>query len=159
MKNWNCTLLALGLLGLVLSTGLAPAQSTYTPYFFANFAGLASGRGSADGTGSAARFNETEGVAVDSAGNLYVADSNNDTIRKVTPAGAVTTLAGSAGQVGSADGTGSAARFNRPSGVAVDSSGNAYVADTQNDTIRKVTPSGVVTTIAGSTGQAGSADG
>jgi autotransporter-associated beta strand protein len=115
--------------------------------------------GSADGAGSAARFNTPTGVAVDSAGNVYVADYNNDTIRKVTPAGVVTTLAGSPLQQGSADGTGSAARFNTPTGVAVDSAGNVYVADTGNDTIRKVTPAGVVTTLAGSPGQFGSADG
>ena len=80
------------------------------------------------------------GVAVDSAGNVYVADTSNHTIRKVTPAGVVTTLAGLAGNSGSADGTGSAARFYLPCGVAVDSAGNVYVADTGNHTIRKVTP-------------------
>ena len=88
-------------------------------------------------------------MAVDGTGNVYVADSYNRTIRKVTPGGVVTTLAGMAGSWGSADGTGSAARFNYPSGVAVDSAGNVYVADTGNHTIRKVTPAGVVTTLAG----------
>ena len=122
-------------------------------------AGLAGNAGSADGTGSAARFNFPGGVAVDSAGNVYVADQVNNTIRKVTPGGVVTTLAGLAGNPGSADGTGSAARFYRPSGVAVDSAGNVYVADTNNDTIRKITPGGVVTTLAGLAGSAGSADG
>ena len=90
-----------------------------------------------------------DGVAVDSAGNVYVADTFNDTIREITPAGVVTTLAGTPGQTGSADGTGSAARFNDPDGVAVDSAGNVYVADDGNDTIRKITPAGVVTTLAG----------
>ena len=122
-------------------------------------AGLAGSSGSADGTGSAARFGQPCGVAVDSAGNVYVADSGNHTIRKVTPGGVVTTLAGLAGSSGSADGTGSAARFNVPCGVAVDSAGNVYVADGGNWTIRKVTPGGVVTTLAGLAGSWGSADG
>jgi hypothetical protein len=90
------------------------------------------------------------GVAVDSAGNLYVADSYAWTIRKVTPVGTnwvVSTLAGSASDWGSADGTGSAARFNWPSGVAVDSAGNVYVADTDNNTIRKGGPVVVGVTI------------
>ena len=136
-----------------------------TNWVVTTLAGLAGSSGSADGTNSAARFNYPAGVAVDSAGNLYVADYNNDTIRKVTPVGTnwvVTTLAGLAGNSGSADGTNSAARFNYPEGVAVDSAGNVYVADVYNDTIRKVTPVGtnwVVTTLAGLAGSIGSADG
>ncbi len=122
-------------------------------------AGFALQQGSSDGTGSAARFYQPAGVAVDSAGNVYVADQNNDEIRKITPSGVVTTLAGSAGQTGSSDGTGSAARFNDPQGVAVDSAGNVYVADEQNDEIRKVSPSGVVSTLAGFARQNGSSDG
>ncbi|HXI13096.1 MAG TPA: hypothetical protein VNM92_10695 [Thermoanaerobaculia bacterium] len=126
-------------------------------------AGLAGTLGSADGTGSAARFNFPFGVATDSRGDVYVADTSNSTIRKITPAGAVTTLAGLAGTGSffgeSADGTGSAARFNSPIGVATDSSGNVYVADTSNGTIRKITPAGVVTTLAGLAGGFGSADG
>ncbi|MBU6400172.1 MAG: hypothetical protein KGS61_07620 [Verrucomicrobia bacterium] len=114
---------------------------------------------SADGTGNQARFHSPYGLAVDGVGNLYVADYWNDTIRKVTAAGVVTTLAGTAGQSGSADGTGSAARFNGPTGVAVDSVGNVYVADTGNNLLRKVTATGVVTTLAGSPGQSGTADG
>ncbi|MCE7957971.1 MAG: hypothetical protein DYH06_08555, partial [Acidobacteria bacterium ACB2] len=122
-------------------------------------AGLAGSAGSADGTGSAAQFNRPAGVAVDSSGIVYVAESRNHTIRKVTPAGAVTTLAGLAGSPGSADGTGSAARFGYPDGVAVDASGNVYVADSLNHTIRKVTPAGAVTTLAGLAGSSGAADG
>src|SRR5437764_10733096 len=91
------------------------AQSTYEPYSFTTFAGLPPG--SADGTGSAARFNSPAGVAVDSADNTYVADTVNSTIRKITPAGVVTTFASLAGSTGTANGTGSAARFNVPVAV------------------------------------------
>ncbi len=134
------------------------APSTYEPYTFTTLAGYA-GYGSADGTGNAARFTGPSGVAMDSAGNAYVADKDNHTIRKVTSAGVVTTLAGLAGSAGSVDGTGITARFNQPQGVAVDSVGNVYVADEGNNTIRKVTPAGVVTTLAGLADAAGSADG
>jgi sugar lactone lactonase YvrE len=123
-------------------------------------AGSAGVQGNADGTGSAARFNSPDGVAVDDAGYVYVADTANHTIRKITPVdGVVTTLAGAAGVPGSADGTGSDARFNSPGGVAVDDAGNVYVADTDNHTIRKITPAGVVTTLAGAAGALGSANG
>ena len=122
-------------------------------------AGTASSRGSADGTGASARFNSPRGTAVDSAGNVYVADVSNDTIRMITPAGVVTTLAGYPGTAGSADGTGSAARFSGPTGVAVDSAGNVYVTDAANDEIRMVTPAGVVTTLAGAAGPSGTTDG
>jgi sugar lactone lactonase YvrE len=124
-------------------------------------AGTAGVYGSADGTGAAAKFVTPQGVAADGAGNLYVADSGNNTIRKVVvQSGVVTTLAGTAGMAGSTDGTGAAALFNVPQGVAVDAAGNLYVADTFNHTIRKVVvQSGVVTTLAGTAGMAGSADG
>jgi sugar lactone lactonase YvrE len=122
-------------------------------------AGIGGIAGSANGTGTAASFNAPAGVAIDASGNVYVADTGNSTIRKIAPGGAVTTLAGVAGQTGSSDGTGAAATFNQPQGVAVDSSGNVYVADTNNDTIRKITSGGTVTTLAGSAGQTGSGNG
>jgi len=107
--------------------------------------------GSADGTGSAARFNFAAGIALDRAGNIYVADANNFTIRKITPGGAVTTLAGQAGSQGYVDGPGAIARFDYPKCVAVDQAGNVYVGDSgANRVIRKITPAGLVTTLAGS---------
>lgn len=111
--------------------------------------------GSSDGAGFAARFNSPNGIAVDGNGNLFVADTGNDTIRKISPSGVVTTFAGLAGQSGTANGTGSAARFNTPYGVMVDPNNNVYVADTFNNTIRKITPDGAVTTLAGKAGVAG----
>jgi hypothetical protein len=123
------------------------------------YAGTAGVSGSTDGTGAAARFLLPSGVAIDGADNIYVADRNNHTIRKITAAGAVTTLAGTPGVSGSTDGTGAAARFNGPGGLTVDGAGNVYVADWVNYIIRKVTAAGVVTTLAGTAGVRGSADG
>jgi len=125
----------------------------------ATFAGLAGVDGAADGTGSGARFTTPAGVATDKAGNIYVADTGNHTIRKIDPDRVVSTLAGLARSAGSADGAGSTARFDHPWGVAVDPSGTVYVADMGNHTIRKVTPNGVVTTLAGMPGTPGSSDG
>jgi len=122
-------------------------------------AGLAGTSGSANGSGTTARFYRPYGIATDNAGNIYVGDTYNHTIRKISPAGKVTTLAGSAGKSGSADGTNTTARFHYPCGLSVDASGNVYVADINNHTIRKVTPSGIVTTVAGLAGNGGDADG
>src|SRR5207247_1617205 len=121
--------------------------------------------GSTDGTNSNARFFSPSGVAADTNGNIFVADTINNTNRKVVAAGTnwvVTTIAGAAGSSGGADGTNGAARFMTPFGVAVNNPGNVFVADTDNHTIRKITPLGtnwVVSTIAGQAGSFGSVDG
>jgi len=107
--------------------------------------------GSANGTGTLASFSYIYGLAVDLSGNIYVADAGNNMIRKVTPAGVVTTLAGN-GTVGSQNGTGTAASFNFPCGVAVDEVGYIYVSDSGNGLIRKISPAGLVTTLAGNIG-------
>jgi hypothetical protein len=118
-------------------------------YTWTTFLGQPGIAGSDNGTRSGALFNQPTGVAFDAAGNMYVADEQNNLIRKVTPNGVVTTLAGSAGNTGTNDGTGTNALFNQPSNVTLDSAGNIYVADTFNHTIRKITPAGVVSTLAG----------
>lgn len=110
-----------------------------------------------DGVGAAASFNTPSGIALDAAGNLYIADTGNHVIRKLAPDGSVTTLAGS-GVAGFMDGQGAQAQFNGPVGVAVDTDGMVYVADTYNDRIRRIAPDGTVTTLAG-TGRPGFADG
>lgn len=161
LKNLFAVTMAMALVAGTSTVSTALAQSNYEPYSFATLAGMTpdSGGFGGDGTGSDARFYYPEGVAVDSAGNVYVADTNNSTIRKITPAGVVSTLAGTAGVTGSTDATGAAARFNSPRGIATDSAGNVYVGDTLNFTIRKITPKGEVTTLAGTAGIFGSTDG
>jgi ribosomal protein S11 len=142
---------------------LSMGQTNYsTPYFFTTLAGVAGVEGGVTGLGNQAQFYYPAGGALDTVGNLYVADLQNDTIREVTPLGLVTTLAGLTNTPGTNDGTGSMARFAEPSGVVVDASNNIYIADTQNDTIRKMTRMGtnwMVTTVAGSPGVSGSLDG
>ncbi len=113
--------------------------------------------GASNGIGTAATFNHPYGVAVDASGNVYVAEGANNLIRKITPAGVVTTFAGS-GAKGSSNGTGTAASFYDPEGIAIDALGNVYVSDSGNEVIRKITPAGVVTTLAGS-GAIGAANG
>jgi sugar lactone lactonase YvrE len=115
-------------------------------------AGTVGSPGGADGPGPAASFSRPNGVAVDAAGTLYVADTYSQRIRKITPAGVVSTLAGSGSQ-GSTNGSGTSASFYNPTGVAVDATGTVYVADQSNNLVRKITPAGVVSTLAGSGAQ------
>src|SRR5674476_1341780 len=157
------------LTGLITGGFLATstlAQANYsTPYTFTTIAGTAGNTGGNDGTNGGAQFFSPKGIAVDTNGNLYVVDNNENTIRKVALVGTnwvVTTIAGTAGSAGSADGTNGAAQFNGPVGITVDSLGQLYVADYGYNTIRKVTPVGanwVVSTIAGTAGSGGPADG
>ena len=135
------------------------AVLTVLPSGITTLAGSPGVQGYADGIGKMARFNSPKGLAVDAAGNVYVADSANCVIRRITLAGAVSTVAGLAGTYGQADGPAGAARFTGPSGIAVDPAGNLYVADTGNHTIRKITPGGEVSTLAGSPGVQGGTDG
>ena len=132
------------LLFALASTLVLRAQNYATPYTFTTLAGTAGVSGSDDS--AAATFYNPEGAAADALGNVYVADSANHTIRKITSAGVVTTFAGSTGVSGSADGSGNSARFSHPRGPAVDAAGNVYVADGGNHTILKITPAGAVST-------------
>ncbi len=139
---------------------MARAANYYTtPYTFTTLSGLPGLAGFANGQGTIALFNSPSGIAVDGGGNIYVADSGNATIRKITANGAVTTFAGTPGIIGHQDGIGASAQFGFPDGVAVDGSGNVYVSDSEFNTIRKITPAGVVTTLAGMPGITGHADG
>lgn len=147
------------LLGLALNFG-AKAQLTYEAYYFTTLAGDPNGaNGFADGAGRGAQFNFPGRLSVDAQGNIFVADSGNHTIRKITPRGVVTTIAGSPGQLGTNDGTGLNARFNLPFGTAPDGFGNVYVADYGNHLIRKISSDGIVSTVAGVAGAALSVDG
>lgn len=133
---------------------VAVSRAHSQAFSFTTLAGSTS-IGSADGLGAAARFAGPSGVAVDNQGNIFVTDSGNNTIRKITPTGMVTTIAGQIGVKGSADGIGTNASFNLPNGIAVDTNGNLYVTDEFNDTIRKIMPVGtnwVVSTLAGQVG-------
>jgi len=141
---------------VTLTVNAMPAGSTLE-YNLTVLAG-SSTAGSTDSASGAPLFNNPYGVAVDNLGNAYVADSSNNTIRKISPAGIVTTLAGTAGTSGSTDSAGGSPLFNRPSAIALDNVGNVYVADTGNNTIRKISAAGVVTTLAGTAGTSGSTD-
>jgi sugar lactone lactonase YvrE len=125
----------------------------------ATFAGSPQVWGSADGTGTNAQFNAPCGLRFDAHRILFVSDANNNTVRRITTNGVVTTFAGAAGQDGTADGVGNAARFRSPAEMAFDAQGNLYVADSFNQTLRKITTNGVVSTVCGAAGAAGAASG
>jgi hypothetical protein len=137
-----------GSLGCRIGDAAANIIRKITPVgVVSTLAGTAGSVGSQDGNGSAARFNQPGGITIDSAGNLYVADTGNATIRRITAEGLVTTLAGSASSRGNQDGAGAAASFGSPAGITVGGAGNLYVVDTGNAVLRRVTAAGTVTTL------------
>ena len=150
-------IVATNIAGVATSVGaVLTVNATLTVDKLVVFAGNAGAAGNVDAIGAAARFKQPYGIARDPAtGNVYVSEIGSSVIRKITAAGVVTTLAGLAGSEGSVDGTGSGARFLQPHGLAVDAGGNVIVADYGNHLIRRITPAGVVTTIAGKVGVAG----
>lgn len=142
------------------STAIFTVTVVPTPqYYWGIVAGSPAGTaGSANGTGTAATFNGPNGMVKDSQGNLYVSDYTNQVVRKITPQGVVTTFVGAMGTSGFADATGTAAKINNALQMVIDANDNLYLADGGNHRIRKITPGGEVTTIAGA-GTAGSVDG
>jgi len=145
-------------LSLVMLAPLARAQESAN-WTVTTLAGNSTLTGSADGNGTAATFYGPRGIAIDKSGTLYVADTFNHTIRKISSGGIVTTWAGAVGQAGYKDATGTSALFNYPAGLAIDANGTVYVADSSNNVIRKITSDGTVTTLAGSSLSSGADDG
>lgn len=139
--------------------GVKGQGATTVSYRFDHLAGATGGAGDQDGAVASARFTSPSGVAFDAAGNLYVADSGNRIVRRITPQGVVSTLAGRAGVAGSTDGVGDAARFSEPYMLAVAPTGDVYVTDRAAHTLRRISAAGVVTTVAGSPGLWGRQDG
>lgn len=135
---------------LILLTAALHAQDSVK-----TLAGRVLTSGAVNGTGTNALFSDPAAMVVDASGNFFVADCRNHAIRKITTNGVVTTFAGQLGVAGTANGTGTAAQFDSPSGLAFDKSGNLYVSDTGNHTIRKITMSRAVSTIAGVAGTSG----
>lgn len=163
-EHFKCVLPVAGALFVCASAAVlcgcaSPKAQREWVYEWRTLAGQPGGLGNVDGAGEAARFCQPHGLAIDGAGNVYVADYYNYAIRKIAPDGSVTTLAGSVGEPGSADGAGNAARFDKPMAVAADASGTLFIADSGNHTVRRVAPDGAVTTLAGRPGEPGSADG
>jgi DNA-binding beta-propeller fold protein YncE len=150
---WKIKALTLALLASLLQFSLPAQDSVRT------LAGLPETSGSLDGTNTTARFNDPAGLAIAPDGTIFVADNQNHALRRIGTNGVVTTLAGLLGTPGSADGSGPAARFDSPTGLALGPDGALYVSDTGNHTLRRVTTNGVVTTLAGSAGNADYADG
>lgn len=152
-----CTLLAsCGGGNETQSNGDVNTQPAFKPEL-SLIAGNIGGPGNLDGAGTDARFYEPTGIAFDGAGNMYITDREARTVRRMTPNGVVTTIAGKSGTIGNTDGTGVSARFNRPQDLTVDAAGNIYLIDDAGvgfpQLIRKITPDGVVTTLAGNPAQ------
>lgn len=142
------------------ATGQPVGLVVTEPFSFVTIAGDRGTAGSTDGPSASARFNRPVGLALDAAGNMYIADTDNHVIRRIAASdGAVTTLAGTAGVPGSADGVGAAARFRFPEYVAVSGDGVVFVSDRDNHTIRRIGTDGTVTTLAGLAGTSGGTDG
>lgn len=136
--------------GVTLTGQVLELAGMYVPY---------SSGGYIDAVGTQAAFRQPTGLVADRAGNLYVADTGNHCIRKITPQGVVTTFAGRAGSAGYADGDAPSAQFSSPTALAWDARGQLFVADSGNHCIRMVTPDGRVVTAAGRAGSAGFSDG
>jgi NHL repeat len=149
----------IGLAALILATTVASADVALADVVPRSAVIPNSAPRSIDGPATAVRFATPWGLAFDSKGNLYVADRTDKVIRRITPAGEATTFAGSPGKQGHGDGVGADARFASPFGIAIDKRDVLYVTDSYNETIRKITPTGVVSTFAGVDGRAGIADG
>src|SRR4029077_7377825 len=126
-----------------------PAALSAQSLRVATLAGSTAGGGYNDGTTATARFSGPRYLALRNDGTLFVADTRNHVIRAIAPDGRVSTIAGLAGVRGRRDGTGRAARFTPPSGIAIDAGGALYVSDAGNNTIRKISAAGDVTTLAG----------
>ncbi len=161
-KNIYAALASLGnpKSGLAPASMIGMANSSAPGQLAATFGSKTGEVGSLDGSADSARFNMPQGVTIDSQGNVYVADTLNSTIRKISPAGEVSTIAGTALTVGATDGPATSALFKRPRGIAVDSLNNLYVADSGNHLIRKITfsadgSSAIVSTVAGTLGLIG----
>jgi sugar lactone lactonase YvrE len=149
--NYNSQANKFALNGIVASN-----DSAFNVVHYAGSDALTAGNtNGTSGDPTTAQFNSPEGIVFDSNNNMFVADRDNEVIRKITPAGVVSVFAGTLGVLGFADGTGTAAKFDVPIRLAIDGANNLYVADRDNAKIRKITPAGVVSTIAGSTAGSG----